>query len=149
MIREALAEDIPRLVVLGRAFLAETGLASLTEIDDDSFSRSLAEMVASENKTVLVAENGAGIIGMAGGLVYPLYFNFNHLTAQEMFWFVLPDHRDGVGAELFKAFEAWAREKGALSITMIALDSNRPKSVARVYKRAGYVPAERSFIRGL
>ena len=45
MIRTARHEDLPRLVEMGRAFLAETALADFTEIDDDSFSRTLTGMI--------------------------------------------------------------------------------------------------------
>ena len=148
MIRAARHEDMPRLVEMGRAFLAETALADFTEIDDDSFSRTLTGMIDGDRAVLIVAEESQ-IIGLIGGLVYPFYFNTNHLTGQEMFWWVEPAYRKGAGRQLFKALETWAREMGAKTLTVMALDSNRPEAVTAAYKRAGYTPTERNFMRAL
>ena len=130
-----------------KQFLNDRG-ADFTEIDDDSFSRTLAGMIDGDRAALIVAEESE-IIGFIGGLVYPFFFNENHVTGQELFWFVSPAHRNGTGRQLFKALETWAREMGAQTFTMMALDSNRPEAVVAAYQRAGYTPSERTFIKEL
>ena len=148
MIRIARHEDMSRLVEMGHEFLAETSLAKFTEIDDATATKMLAGMIEMDTAVVFVAEEET-IVGFIGGLVYPFYFNIAHMTGQELFWWVEPAYRKGHGGQLFKALEVWAREMGAKTFTMMALDSNRPDTVVAVYKRAGYTPSERSFIKEL
>ncbi len=148
MIRPASINDIPRLVEMGRLFFDETAIAAFATFAGESCSRTLNELIDGENGAVFVAEENE-VVGAIGGMVYPLFFNVDHLTGQEFFWWCEPEYRKGAGRKLFEALESWAQERGARSFTMIALESNRPDAVAAVYKRAGYRPSERSFIRGL
>lgn len=148
MIRAASTDDTPRLVEMGRRFFAETGFSVVAEFDDESFARTLTGLIEGENGAVFVAEEGE-IIGFIGGMVYPQFFNAAHTTGQEFFLWCDREHRKGAGRKLLKALENWARNQGARSFTMVALDSNRPEAVAAMYRRAGYQPSERNFIRKL
>lgn len=148
MIRVASTNDIPRLIEMGRRFFLEASVLEPVMFDDDSFSRTLNKLITDEGGSVFVAEEDT-IIGFIGGMVYPMFFNAAHLTGQEMFWWVEPDHRKGAGGKLRGALEEWARVKGAKSFTMVALESNRPEAVAAIYKRVGYMPTEHHFMRQL
>ena len=69
-------------------------------------------------------------------MVYPLYFNCNHITGQELFWWVEPEARKGVGAHLLDCLELAAMNAGAQSWAMIALDKVRPGTVEEKASRA-------------
>lgn len=130
------------MVEMGRRFFDASGYADITEYDGESFAATLANAPA----IYLVVEVDGKLVGMAGALVYPLYFNTTHMTAQEMFWWVNPEHR-GVGSKLFDALEEEVKKAGAKSLTMIALETI--SWVGSYYEKRGFRPTERSFMRRL
>lgn len=149
MIRDARHEDIPAIVAMGARFFAEAEWSDVTEWDDDSVSVTLANLIEGEGGILLVAEKDGRLVGMTGGLVHPAYFNIHHLTGQELFWWVAPEWRKGIGAEMFHRLEHEAKMRGAQSWSMIALDRVRPKAMDRVYKVSGYRCSEHSYIKRL
>ena len=91
-----------------------------------------------------------GVLGMAGAMAYPCWFNNAHLTAQELFWWVEPEFRGGsMGAALKSGLEDWGCSKGCLTMEMGALEASRPGALARLYKRDGYGPKEAIFCKRL
>ncbi len=88
------------------------------------------------------------LVGMAGALVYPFYFCSSHLTAQEIFWWVDPEHR-GIGSLLFDALLDEVKKSGAHSLSMIALETLNPEKVGEFYKSRGFRPSDRSYIKRL
>lgn len=149
MIRDAVHSDIPAIVEMGSLFFSEAEWSDVTEWDDDSVSATLANLIEGDGGILLVAERDGEVIGMTGGLVHPAYFNAHHLTGQELFWWVRPEFRKGVGAEMFSRLEQEAKDRGAKSWSMIALDRVRPKAMDRIYKVSGYRCAEHSYIKRL
>lgn len=109
----------------------------------------LERMCAAPEAILLVAERDGRLIGMAGGLVSPLYFNHDHLTGQELFWWIDPKERGSIGVRLLETLENEARARGCQSWAMIALDKVDPERTARIYERRGYRASERSFIKRL
>lgn len=148
-IRDATEVDVATVACLGRRFYDEAAWADVAEWDDHSISQTLSGLVANADGILLVLERKGVICGMAGGLVYPLYFNHSHRTGQELFWWLSPEQRDGAGSALLDALEGAARARGAQSWAMIALDMLRPEAIGAVYSRRGYRPSERSFIKRL
>ena len=135
MIRDATEADIPRILEMGAKFFRAMNRHEVGEYSE----------AAAESTTRLLIENGILLVsenGMVGGLVYPFYMT-GRLTAQEFFWW----SEDGKGRELMDAFEKRAKEMGAETIQMIALESLDPQRVGKIYERAGYKPAERSYIK--
>lgn len=132
-------QDFPSMVKMGRRFYEASGYAEITEFDEASFEATL-----STPAVFLVVDKDNELVGMAGALVYPLYFNIRHMTAQEMFWWVDPEYR-GVGGELFDALLSEVKKLGAQSLTMIALE--RFSWVGSYYEKRGFKPTERSFMR--
>lgn len=149
-IRPALLSDIPDVAALGERFHAEAGwpeIAAPYVVED--CAQSLRLMVENPAGILLVAEAGGHLVGMAGGLAHPFYFNFGHLHGGELFWWVEPGLRDGTGAALFDALEDAARSIGCLTFSMSAVERLKPELMGRLYTRRGYVPSERSFIKRL
>jgi N-acetylglutamate synthase-like GNAT family acetyltransferase len=141
MIRKAVVSDLPAMVEMGRKFHEASGYGDITEFDGLSLATALQN---APDAVFLVVEKDGVVVGMTGAMVYPLYFNLKHKAAQEMFWWVEPEHR-GVGAQLFSALEAEVKKMGAESLTMNALE--RFSWVGGYYEKRGYKPIERSFIR--
>lgn len=145
-IREASYHDLDELLRIGREFIAINGVADIIPLDEASLEVSLVGMIDNAAATILVIDGGDGLWGTTGALLHPHYWNASHITGQELWWWVDPEHR-GMGTALFDALEDWVRSKGAHSFTMMGLEAQRPEAVGKLYERRGYRPAERSFLR--
>lgn len=149
MTRHAKQEDFPQVLALARRFFAATGYAELVAFDDESFKATFMHLLGDDGACI-VAEDAGQIVGIAGALAYPFYFNSNHKTGQELFWWMNEEQRgSSLGAEMFAALETWARSVGCKTFSMIALEKLRPDSVAKIYRRAGYSASDHSFIKEL
>lgn len=84
--------------------------------------------------------------GFVIGMVVPFIFGSIPL-ATEIAWWVEPDKRgSGVGAELHKALEYWAKNvAGCKYMSMASLD----KTVEKYYKKNGYKLYERAYMKVL
>ena len=149
VIRDATAADVPAIACLGARFYDEAGWHDVAEWDDASIQLTLHHMVSGDDGIVLVLERKGVICGMAGGMVFPLYFNHAHKSGQELFWWVDTDERIGTGRLLLEALEDRARQAGAESWAMIALDKDRPEATGMLYLRRGYRASEHSYIKRL
>lgn len=148
MIRSATEADLPAIAEMGERFHGEAGWGDVAEYSQEDCAKTLKAMIEGAG-IVLVSEQNGRITGIAGGVIFPLYFNHGHKSGQEMFLYVEPGLRDGTGAKLLIALEQAAREAGCQSWMMIALDHVAPEATGRLYKRRGYRPAEHSWIRRL
>lgn len=149
MIRPATTKDVQEVAALGKAFHKEAGWGDIADYDHDNCAVTLAMMAGNPDSILLVAEEDGKIVGMAGAITFPLYFNASHRSAQELFWYVKPGLRNGTGRHLIEALESEAKERGCESIIMIALDKVSPEATGRYYARRGYRAAEHSWIRRL
>lgn len=148
MIREATVGDVAAVVIHGREFFIEAGWSDVAEYREEDCASTLRHLVESDTGILLVHEVDGAVVGMAGGMVSPLYFDFTHLSGQELFWWVRPDQR-GAGAALLTALESAARKKGCKSWVMIALDRVQPERTGRIYQRRGYRASEHTYIKRL
>ena len=111
------------------------GLALDQAPEREAHERALREALSDERSLVLVAEDGGRLVGslVAGLLPMPLY-GARLAFLQELF--VDEAVRGGgVGRALMEAFDAWAREHGAV---VEALGTSRPHA-KRFYERLGFV----------
>ena len=138
MTREATLTDLPRLVEMGRHFLAASYRDTLTE--NLAQMATLAEqLVTQDNGTILVLERDGILVGMIGMLIFPHHLSAER-TAGEVMWWIEPDAR-GAGIRLLKEAEQWARDHGARKIQMIAPNAR----VGQLYARLGYAQIEIAF----
>lgn len=149
MIRKAALSDIPTIVELGKEFHAEAGWGDICEYSEEDTAKTLTFMVNDDNGILFVADRDGEIVGMAGGLAHPVYFNHAHKSGQELFWWLKPGLRDGTGRLLLEAMEAEAKAIGCSSWAMIALDKVNPELTGRIYRRRGYRASEHSYIKRL
>ncbi len=147
-VRIATIEDIPTIVEMGRRFHAASGYASIVAYDPQSAANTFASIMENPDGVLLVAVQDGEICGTAAAMSYPFYFNVHHKTGNEFFWWVNPEFRGtNVGRELLDALEMWKDSMNAGSFTVSALESMRPEIVGEIYRRRGYVPSDRSFIK--
>jgi GNAT superfamily N-acetyltransferase len=149
MIRPATLDDVATIAALGELFHAEAGWADICEYSIEDTEKTLTYLVNDDNGILFVAEADGEIVGMAGGLAHPIYFNLAHKSGQELFWWVKPGLRGGIGRGLLDAMEAEAKAIGCTSWAMIALDKVQPELTGRLYRRRGYRASEHSWIKRL
>jgi GNAT superfamily N-acetyltransferase len=148
LVRPATHEDVDACLPMARRFYDESGMADMIGFDSDSALMTLRHLIDDENAALFVACKGDERIGMAGALAYPMYFNIRQKAAQEMFWWVSPEHRGGTaGVRLMQSMERWAASLGCQTMTMVCLPIDGPAE--SIYQRMGYRPLERNFVRRL
>jgi GNAT superfamily N-acetyltransferase len=146
--RAATLNDLPALLQMGRAFFDESGFGAETSLDAESLEKTLRYLIESGEGAVFVAERTGAIVGCAGALRFPYYFNLACSAAQELFWWIAPEHRGSIlGVRLLQALERWARDSGCATLTMISLPALEDSPAAALYRRMGYRPSEHNFIK--
>lgn len=139
-VRPATADDVPRIVELGVSFVAESEYWRLGTANPDKIAVLALSLI--ESGAMFVAERDGRVVGMLGGCVvdHPMV---DALIASELAWYVEPGQRGSAGAGLLSAFTAWAVERGASVLHMVAPTDR----VAEHYRRLGYTAMESSFMR--
>lgn len=137
MIRAATLDDIPAVLVMGKAFADEAGVTAKVGWDDDTVTVLLTHLVESPDGVLFVGDNG-----MIGGLVFPHPFS-GKLVFQELFWRA----HGGEGLKLLKVAEDYAASRGAERSIMIGIDTM--PSIDRLYARLNYEPMERLYSKEL
>lgn len=145
MIRDAHETDIPRIVEMGRKFFELSGQTDIATYDDEMAANTV-RFCMTDGVVLVLEDDKWGIVGMAAALIYRIYVSRDDIAAQELFWWIEPDHR-GHGNDLRKALESRSKEKGATVMNMIALETM--KWVGRLYERAGYRPFDHTYVKRL
>ena len=142
VVRRATSDDVARFVELGLRFYAEEG-------GREACPRQLASFAFShlddDNRVFLVA--GEPVAGFLCGVLAPHYFT-GEPTAFKTAWYAVPGAR-GFGAHLrafeagrreglLRAFEAWAKAKGARRLIV----AGRQERTLTLLSRLGYLPLE-------
>ena len=146
MIREAHRADIHRLVEMGRRFFDVSGYPQFAEFDAESLRQTLQKIMSGNEGTVLVVDQNNRAMAMVAVILFPFYFNRNHISSTELFWWCEPEDT-GIGLRLFRAGEAWARDHGAKTMHMGVLETLRPDELGALYERAGYRAHERAYLK--
>ncbi len=134
MIRQATVDDLELIGDLGAQFLAASPYADVP-LDIVAFSDFAGRMI--EHGVILLSDDG-----MLGGVLNPLYFNPSVVFAAELFWWAPKE-----GRALREAFEAWAREHGAMGVQFSGISNERAATVTKLFQRAGYEPVELAFLK--
>lgn len=130
VIRPATMQDIPRIIdLIEKLAAAVNGLT----VDRIKTGETLAGLLADPAGVVLVS--GGGFIA---GRVAETFINRDRV-AFEMGWFA----EDRSGLRLLRAFEAWARERGASMIAMSCAGG----TARRILERAGYEAKEIKMVK--
>lgn len=146
-IRIATADDIPRIIEMGRKFWAQTDYIAV-EYDPGSIEH--WSMLMIDQGLLLVAEADSRVVGSVGALAAPLLGNVKYLVASELFWWIEPEYRTvGLGAALLMGIEGAARAAGVKFFSMLALNAVDPERAAKIYLERGYKLVEWSFMKDL
>lgn len=148
MIRPATLDDLPTIARLGRAFFDQAGWSDVLEYDEADCKASLRAFMASGLAIILVADEGE-IVGMTGGIVCPVYFKSDHLSGEELFWWVSDKAPQTTGIKLLVALENAAKERGCKTWQMKSLARLNGDRMGKLYERRGYRASENSFIKRL
>ena len=144
MVRKATIEDFPQICKMAREFHACTEYGFI-EFDDASLFLIMKQSIGQGMCYVSEHEELTGFII---GMVFGSPLNQMVKMATELAWWVKPEYRKtSAGVKLLKALEAGAKENGAVSLTMVCLESIEPDAVQAIYEKMGYSQAERSFLR--
>jgi GNAT superfamily N-acetyltransferase len=131
-IRAAGPDEVERVLGMYEWLFAPPGSVP-PRWDPDYARASLADAIAAEGSTVLVAEHRAELLGFLSA-----YLDFDSVRFGRRCWVedlaVSPEHRSqGVGKALLDGAKDWARERGA---THLELDSGDDRADAhRFYER--------------
>lgn len=149
MIHPAAFADLARMEAMGAQFFKASGLDRWFRYKKRCFSKLATDFMVNDQAVILVGDGPMGVVvGMAAAVAYPCWFDNEHLTAQELFWWVEPSYRGGsMGTQLRQGLEDWARGKGCLTMEMGALEASRVETLAHMYERKGYGPKERIFCK--
>jgi GNAT superfamily N-acetyltransferase len=131
LVRRGTLDDIARFVELGLHFYAEEGKR---EACPEQLARFAVSHVNCQDRAFLVVGEPAAAFLCA--VIAPHYFT-GELTAFKTAWYAIPAAR-GYGAHLLRAFEAWAREKGARRVIV----AGRQERTLTLLSRLGYAPLE-------
>ncbi|MEZ5644094.1 MAG: GNAT family N-acetyltransferase [Burkholderiaceae bacterium] len=147
-IRLAQASDEPVLLQMAQSMHGESRFASYP-LQESKLQALVAETLRdTRGRCILLAESAsAGVVGMLGGYVLPLFFTQAYI-AQDQFFYVLPPHRGtSAAARLLIAFERWAcnRKVKEININMsVAIDMSR---FDRFMAHAGYRACGQNFFK--
>jgi RimJ/RimL family protein N-acetyltransferase len=150
MIKQLAAEDLEEYLLLLQKFHLKSTIHSYADFDYSSCKTFLLSCLENPDISVLCYKKDNKVVGIAGGLLFPLYFNHNYKVVQELWWWVEEEYRGSECAtEMYKALEQWANDKQANGMFMIALEDSNVEKMVKVYKRKGFVGTERTFIKEL
>ena len=136
---------IDELFTLGDKF-AES--SKFVEYDRVALKVNWKKLMLSDAGVLFAYIKNNAVVGMICGIHHPNILT-NELTATEMFWFVDPRHRGGVGTKLLDAFEDWAKSKGCSKVVMVSMADLMPEIVGRIYENKGYEKLETHYIKGI
>lgn len=146
-VRRAIPADVDQLVELGARFFEASPFSEVAAYDSGAV-RALVEG-AMRDGVVLVALDGVSVVGGIMGVLRGPWFAPSAPCAIELAWWVDEHARGTAGVRLYRAFEAWALEQGALAMVMSDLVVGGETPAAALYERLGYTLAERSHIKRL
>ena len=138
VVRRATLDDIARFVELGIRFYSEEGGRTACP---DALARFAISHVCDEHHVYLAA--GEPIAACLCGMIAPHYLT-GEPTAFKTAWYAMPGAR-GYGAHLLRAFEAWAKEKGARRIII----AGRLDRTLTLLERLQYQPLETVYSKDL
>ena len=147
MIRKATHKDLRRISVMGASFIGDSISSKFITHNSDKFYNTLVTLSNIDVITVWVAVTESDeIMGAVGLLIAPNVYNNSELLADIYFIDVVPKYRkQGLAKDFMKVVEDYAKEKGAVAITV---SFNQQEIADRVAKN-GYMKFEYKIIKSL
>ncbi len=136
--RRATPKDVARFVELGLRFYREEGGRAACP---EALAGFAASHLCDPNRVYFAAGDPAA--ACLCGMIAPHYLT-GEPTAFKTAWYAIPGAR-GYGAHLLRAFEAWAKEKGARRIIV----AGRNERTLSLLERLHYHPLEKVYSKDL
>lgn len=111
------------------------------ELDVEAFKTSYAKLLTDDRAVVFVAESSDSLVGYCLGFVHDTFYANGPVAWLEEIMVRSDNRRSGVGEQLMAAFDAWARDQGAV---LSALATRR---AAEFYRALGYEESATYFRR--
>ena len=147
-VRKATIDDLPQYVALAQEFHAASPMHGAIAFDPEGYASFFTNATQNPDIGLWLAEIDNKLVGITGAIYYPLYFSPTSNVVQELWWWLTPEARGtGAGAKMFNCIKSWAKEKNASAMFMIALEDDRAGKMEKLYRRAGFKPVERTFIK--
>jgi hypothetical protein len=143
-IREAVPTDVASAVGMVTRFLSSPPYNSLIEFDEMALVNSMSALIGGSDSVVFVAELDGRMVGVLGLRTY-VHPVSGHTVCGEIFWWVDPAFRGMTGLRLLKVGEAWATERGARTLFMIAPTDD----IEKLYSALKYKKVEVSYKKEL
>jgi GNAT superfamily N-acetyltransferase len=138
-IRPITPDDLNDILRMAHNFHASSHVAESLPFCDQSFTKSIVDMLSDGYGMVYVAENDSGLCGMIGVMLNRHWFNNSLLLASDLFWWVDESARgSSAGLKLLNAAENWAKECGCYMVVMAHTPTIQPEKVHNLYIRRGY-----------
>ena len=141
-VRRATIEDVDWLLMQLRAFEKFAGYKR-SLIEDEAFARAGIASLINEH-VVFIAHKDGERHGFVAGAFAPHPFNPKVRVLSEMFWWIVPEHRDGRAAVLLlDKFEECGR--GIADWVVFSLEHNSPVRDKHLTSR-GFRQIERAYL---
>jgi L-amino acid N-acyltransferase YncA len=148
ILRFAKESDLDALLRIGNDFYQHNVYKEHVDLDPDSLAATIS-MLRAEH-VLLVAEIDGKVVGAAGAIVAPLYWNHAKKQGIEIFWWLDPEHRGGGKGKLLRQMlQDVAKMRGADFWNMIALESLEPEKVGAMYTKDGLQLVEHIYMKAL
>ena len=134
-IRQARIEDIPEMVSIGEAVIANSDALADLPRDREAMTSYVEAFVSREEMAAMVFEMNGAIVGFILAMVTPSALGGGEIIGRKASWIV---RHPGHGAPLLRAAEAWAASKGATAF-FASLPDPKPRPVM---ERFGYEAIE-------
>lgn len=132
---------------MAQRFFPTSGYARIAPLGDVQAAG--IALVTMESGVMLVAEADGTLVAMASLHVEPFIFNIDVTIAQEIVFWVEPEHRNGMlAARMLRAIEEACKRAGAQVIRMATLPSS-PNAAAQLYERLGFALSETYYVKVL
>jgi N-acetylglutamate synthase-like GNAT family acetyltransferase len=149
-VRQAELKDLDEYVKLAARFHAASPMHNFIDFDAEGYANFFITSLEKTEVKMWLAEKNGEMIGIAGAILFPLYFNPSTFAVQELWWWLTPNARgSGAAKQMYQCIENWAKETEASALFMIALEDDRVEKMEKLYTRAGYKPMERTFCKGV
>ncbi|WP_144184094.1 GNAT family N-acetyltransferase [Elioraea rosea] len=133
VIRPAGVDDIPAMVrLLAQLFAIEADFTIAPEVQ----ARGLATLLERADTVVLVATASGAVVGMTTVQLTVSTARGGYSAGMEDVVVDAAHRGRGIGRLLLEAAEAWARERGALRVALLADETNAP--ALDFYDRLGF-----------
>lgn len=149
IVRSLFLDDVTMLRVaeLGKHFYSLTGLRGNFKPETFSTMWNHCMKMGLSATWISKSENGhiTGILGMS------LSFGVmdGNTIAEEIFWFVDPDHRGRHGLQLLREAEAWVESLGVKRMTMSSIENLQSEKLEAFYRHKGFRKLQTQYVREL